>query len=193
MSAYGCELRFGFQANGTKKNRLATICDEPIFIRSCLATSCPEFELTNSGAACLNDMTLGVQVSMWINNWSWSSHWSSHRSRYWCTATRAASTWSVATRITAWSCVAAVVAFALENLSEQTTMFAFHATSAVAGWSSARIASSDFSATAWSAAWSCTTTGSARCHFSATAWACATCWSSAGAACCLSATAWCTS
>ena len=157
------------------------------FYRSCLTTSCPKFELTNSGAACLNDMTLGVHVSVWINNWSWRSHWSGCWSRYWRSATAAASAcWCrVATRITANKCI--TPAIALENFSEQTTPANFQATTAIAGWGAARIASTDFSAACWSTAWSCAASGTTRSDFNAA------CWSRTTRIARFSAAAWCTS
>jgi len=83
----------------------------------------------------LNDTAIGVQVSMRINYWSWSSSRSGNRG----------ASAGAATRITTSSSVAA--GLALENLSEQTARTLASTDSAIATSSgtAARIASSDFS------------------------------------------------
>ena len=87
----------------------------------------------------MNDTAIGVQVSMWIDHWSWS--WGSSRS-----GSRNASAGG-ATRVTRSGCIAARLA--LENLSEQTARTSLCSDLAIATSSSTAstwIASSYFSA-----------------------------------------------
>jgi len=107
----------------------------------------------------LNDTAIGVQVSMRINYWSWSSSRSGNRG----------ASAGAATRITTSSSVAA--GLALENLSEQTarTLASTDTAIATSSGTAARIASSDFSTarrTTSEQAFSATTG-----DFSAAAWA----------------------
>lgn len=82
----------------------------------------------------MNDTAIGVQVSMWINYWSWSSSRSGSRN----------ASAGAATRVTSSSVTAGL---ALENLSEQTAGSLSTTDTAIATSSStaARIASSKFS------------------------------------------------
>jgi len=86
----------------------------------------------------LNDTAIGIEVSMRINYWSWSSSRSGSRN----------ASAGGATRVTSSSVTAGL---ALENLSEQTARLLLATDPAIATSSStaARIASSNFSAARW--------------------------------------------
>ncbi len=105
------------------------------------------FGLANEAG--LNDATLAVQVSAWINNWCWwsrsciarscrSSNWSSRT-----TAAAAASGWSRTTAI-ASQCIAATLL--LEQQSKKLWSLYSASATAIARWCS------DFASAAWSCA-----------------------------------------
>jgi hypothetical protein len=107
----------------------------------------------------LNDTAIGIEVSMWIDYWSWGS----------CRSGNRGASAGAATRITTSSSIAA--GLALENLSEQTARTLASTDSAIATSSgtAARIASSEFS-TARRTTTKDATFSTATGDFSAAAW-----------------------